>query len=189
MSRLHRLKMIERQSRAFFTGTIEKLNDEWVFFDDESDEATMLEDFIGQEVEIMLTDGWHKGTLAADGRIRLQKETIPLMDKATLRIRKPLLFSLEVLLDEWDDDLFKRFISHLNVFGFSIYDCIYCHNTLSFLPADKKQKGVNFILFDNGECILSVHHHFEIFRSREDHWFDYTFSTGKRMMIKKMEGS
>ncbi|GER65758.1 hypothetical protein BpJC7_21740 [Weizmannia acidilactici] len=60
MGKLQRLKIIESQSRAFLTGTAEKLNDEWVFFDDECDEASMLDDYLDQEIEFH-GGQWKKG--------------------------------------------------------------------------------------------------------------------------------
>jgi len=51
-----------------------------------------------------------KGILADHGRILLEGENLFLTDRTYLQIRKPLNFSLEVRLEEWDDDMFCRFI-------------------------------------------------------------------------------
>ncbi|KYC62950.1 MULTISPECIES: DUF2777 domain-containing protein [Heyndrickxia] len=180
-----RLKIMECQSRAFLTGSIEKLNEEWVFFDDISDEASMLEEFVGKKIEIFHSGRWKKGVLTEDETIISDGEMLLLEEKASLRIPKPVNFSLEMLFGEWEDGLFHRFVSFLNGAGFSIYDCIYCHNVLSFLVNREKKEGVNFMLFDNGEAILSVHHHFRLGK-QADEWFECTWSDGRRMLLKKM---
>lgn len=46
-----RLKIMECQSRAFLTGSIEKLNEEWVFFDDISDEASMSRSLLAKKLK------------------------------------------------------------------------------------------------------------------------------------------
>ncbi len=145
----------------------------------------MLEEFVGQKIEIFHSGRWKKGLLTADETVMSDGETLLLEEKASLRIPKPVNFSLEMLLGEWEDGLFHRFVSFLNGEGFSIYDCIYCHNVLSFLASREKKEGVNFMLFDNGEAILSVHHHFRLGETA-DEWFDCTWSDGRRMLLKKM---
>lgn len=186
LDQLQRLQLIEHQSRAFLEGDIENINDQWVFFDNETDEATMLEHYVNQEIEVYYHHKWMKGKLHPDGRILHRNETIFLLDKMKLRIRKQILFSFEMLLDELSDDIFFHFINTLNSLEFSVYDCIFSHNHLSFLDSNDKKKGVNILIFDNGEVVLAVHHHFHHEDKKEDR-FEFTLSTGKRVIIDKMQ--
>ncbi|MGE8205188.1 DUF2777 family protein [Heyndrickxia sp. NPDC080065] len=185
MDQLQRMQLIEHQSRAFLEGVIENINDQWVFFDEESDVATMLEHYVDQEIEIYLHHKWIKGILEEDGRFTHKTETIFLLDKMKLRIRKQIVFSLDMLLDELEDEAFLQFINTLNTLEFSIYDCIFSHNHLSFLETTANKKGVNILIFDNGEIVLSVHHHFHYENEKKDR-FEFTLSTGKRLIIDKM---
>lgn len=186
LDQLQRLQLIEHQSRAFLEGDIENINDQWVFFDNETDEATMLEHYVNQEIEVYYHHKWMKGKLEPNGRILHKNETIFLLDKMKLRIRKQIVFSFDMLLDELSDDIFFHFINTLNSLEFSVYDCIFSHNHLSFLDSNDKKKGVNILIFDNGEVVLAVHHYFIRENTQQDR-FEFTLSTGKRLIIDKMQ--
>ncbi|MEH7122069.1 DUF2777 domain-containing protein [Bacillus sp. JJ1773] len=185
MNRQQRTKLIEYQTRAFTEGSIEYINDQWVFFDKETDEASLLEEFLHQEVEIFRFKRWKKGILSEDGKLAVDKEILLLKDQDSVRIRKHLVFSLEKLLEGMNDDAFFQFITTLNSLRFSIYDCIYCYNQLSFLDRNERKSGVNFIVFDNQEHICSVQHHFSYFEKMNDR-FEFTLNSGKRMVIEKI---
>lgn len=60
MNRQQRTKLIEYQSRAFTEGTVEYINDQWVFFDHETDEASILDEFLHQEIEVFRFKRWKK---------------------------------------------------------------------------------------------------------------------------------
>ncbi|MGE6260231.1 DUF2777 family protein [Heyndrickxia sporothermodurans] len=186
MDQLQRLHLIEHQTRAFLEGEIENINNQWVFFDDETDEATKLEHYNDQEIEIYFHHKWVKGILAQETIIVNHNEQLFLQDKMKMRIKKQIVFSLSMLLDELDDDIFFQFIHTLNSLDFSIYDCIFSHNQLSFLENAQRKQGVNLLIFDNGEIVLSVHHHF---LRESDHLdrFEFTLNTGKRLIIDKMK--
>lgn len=185
MNKQQRTKLIEYQQRAFTEGTIECINDQWVFFDEETEEASLLDVWLHEEIEVFRLNRWRKGILCDDGKVQKGKEMIHLKDQDIVRIRKNLVFSLERLLEEVNDDAFYQFITSLNTMDFSIYDCIYCYNQLTFLNESKQKSGVNFIVFDNGDSICSVHHHFTYFEQTSDR-FEFTLSTGKRMVIEKI---
>ncbi|WP_071393866.1 DUF2777 domain-containing protein [Bacillus tuaregi] len=185
MNKQQRTKLIEYQQRAFTEGSVECINDQWVFFDEETEEAALLDVWLHEEIEVFRLNRWRKGILCKDGKIQKDQETIHLKDQDIVRIRKNLVFSLERLLEEVNDDAFYQFITSLNTMDFSIYDCIYCYNQLTFLNDSKQKSGVNFIVFDNGELICSVHHHFTYFEQTNDR-FEFTLSTGKRMVIEKI---
>ncbi|MBS4172018.1 DUF2777 domain-containing protein [Bacillus sp. FJAT-49736] len=185
MDHQHREQLIRNQDRAFITGSIENINDQWVFFDDETDEAFMLEEYFAQEVEIFHRQQWIKGVLEGDGKITMPNSTFFLHDQLKIRIRKQLTFAFEILLNELKDDALLYFIHNLNQLEFSVYDCIYCHNQLSYLAQEEKQNGVNFLIFDNGENICSIQHHFKYEQDSQDR-FEFTLSTGKRTIVEKV---
>lgn len=185
MSRQQRTKLIEYQTRAFTEGTVEFINNQWVFFDQETEEASLLDEFLHQEIELYRLKRWRKGILFEDGKIAQADEIFLLKDQDSVRIRKHLVFSLERLLDEMNDDAFYQFITTLNSMQFSVYDCIYCYNQLTFIDDSERKSGVNFIIFDNQEHICNVQHHFHYFEKTNDR-FEFTLNSGKRMVIEKI---
>lgn len=185
MRRQQREKLIEFQNRAFFEGTIEYINEQWVFFESESEEASLLEEYLHQELEVYRHGRWRKGFLCEDGKMTAASENIHLKNNDTIRIRKNLIYSLERLLEEISDDAFYQFITHLNSLRFSIYDCIYCYNHLTFLNKEERKEGVNFFIFDNQEDICSIQHHFWYYEKRNDR-FEFTINNGKRTIIEKL---
>ncbi|MEH7180853.1 DUF2777 domain-containing protein [Neobacillus vireti] len=185
MNRQQRIKLMDFQLRAYNEGSVEQISDQWIFFDEETEEAAMLDDYLQQEIEIFRVNRWKKGILIESGKIRSGNETIMLRDQDSVRIRKHLIYSLERLLEGMNDDAFFQFVTTLNSLDFSIYDCIYCYNHLSFLSDENRRDGVNFIVFDNQEQICNVQHHFCYFEKVNDR-FEFTINTGKRLVIEKM---
>ncbi|MBM4764205.1 DUF2777 domain-containing protein [Bacillus sp. B15-48] len=185
MNRQQRLKLIEGQPRAYDMGTIEFINQQWIFFDNETDEASLLEQYIHQEIDVLRNNIWTKGLLLDNGQVQCGNDLLNLLDRETIRIRKQLIYSLERLLDELNDEAFCHFIQALNSLQFSIHDCIYCYNHLTFLNPQKGGIGVNFIIFDNEEQICSIQHHFDYSTHRNDR-FEFTLSSGKRTVIEKI---
>lgn len=185
MNRQQRLKLYEYQSRAYSEGTVEYINDQWVFFDDETDEAASIDEFLHQEMEVLHINRWKRGFLLEDGKIKMGNEIFFLRHQDHVRIRKHLVYSLERLLDGINDDAFFQFVTTLNSLHFSIYDCLYCYNHLSFLNENKQQDGVNFMVFDNQDQICNVQHHFCYYEKTNDR-FEFTLNTGKRLIIEKM---
>lgn len=185
MNQQQRIELIKHQSRAFTTGVVEYMNDQWVFFNDENDEAYSLEDFVEKEIEIYRNFRWRRGILSDNGIVTLNKEKLFLMNEEKVRIKKNLLYSFERLLEDLNDDSFFQFIMTLNSLSFSIHDCIYGYNQLTFLRDKKNCSGVNFFTFDNGQCVCSVQHHF-VYSSKEHDRFEFTQNTGKRIVIEKL---
>ncbi|WP_108670098.1 DUF2777 family protein [Peribacillus acanthi] len=185
MNQQQRIKLISHQSRAYNEGIVEYINSQWVFFNDETDEASPLEEFINQEVELYRGNRWRSGILLDDGGVKLSKEIVYLFDQEEVKIRKHVQFSFGRLLEELHDDSFFQFIMTLNSLDFSIYDCIYGYNQLTFLREQKNKSGVNFFIFDNGETICSVQHHFVYSTNAHDR-FEFTLNTGKRIVIEKL---
>ena len=185
MNRQQRSNLIEFQPRAFNAGTVEYINSQWVFFDEETEEAALVDEFIHQEVEVLRNNKWCKGFLLDNGCIQTGNEKLFLHDQELVRIRKQLIYSFERLLDELNDEAFVQFINTLNSLNFSIYDCIYCYNHLTFLDYENGVSGVNFLVLDNEELICNVQHHFDYHEKQNDR-FEITMSTGKRAFIERI---
>jgi hypothetical protein len=185
MNRQQRLKLYNTQVRAYTEGAIEQINDQWIFFDAETEEATLMEDFLQQEVEIFRLNRWKRGVLIESGKMAIGKEILLLRDQDLVRVRKHIIYSLERLLDAINDDAFFQFVTTLNSLDFSIYDCLYCYNHLTFLTDDTRKDGVNFMVFDNQSQICNVQHHFCYYEKTNDR-FEFTLNTGKRLIIEKM---
>lgn len=185
MKNQQRAKLIEFQTRAFTKGSVEYINEQWIFFDEETEDASMLEEYNHQEIEIFSFNRWRKGILLEDGKVNISDSVHFLRNDDTIRIRKHLVFALEELLNELSDDCFYQFITTLNSMKFSIYDCIYCYNHLTFVKDEKRKNGVNMMIFDNEEGLCSVNHHFFYNNNNTDR-FEFTLNTGKRMIVEKL---
>lgn len=185
MRQQQRTKLIKQQTRAFTEGTVDNINFQWIFFDEETDEASSIDDFIHNEVEVYRTGRWRQGTILEEGAIQLKNEITFLKQNELIRIRKRLMYSFEQLLEDLTDDAFFQFVTTLNSLNFSTYDCIYGYNQLAFLQQKRNQSGVNFFTFDNGTHICSVQHHFSYGEKKSDR-FEFTINTGKRIIIEKV---
>ena len=147
MNRQQRMRLLENQLRAYTDGTIEYINDQWIFFDAETEEANLLDENLHQEIEVFRNSIWKKGILFEDGKVAFGDILLLLKDHDKIRIRKHLVYSLERLFEELLVDALVNFITTLNSLGFSIYDCIYCYNHLNFVNNTQPRSGVNFIVF------------------------------------------
>ena len=63
MNRQQRMRLLENQLRAYTDGTIEYINDQWIFFDAETEEANLLDENLHQEIEVFRNSIWKKGIL------------------------------------------------------------------------------------------------------------------------------
>lgn len=180
-----RVKLLKQQTRAFTEGTVENINFQWIFFDDETDEASSIDDYMRNEVEIYRTGRWRPGILLEEGAIQFQHEITFLKENESIKIRKKLIHSFEQLLEKLTDDSFFQFVTTLNSLGFSTYDCLYSYNQLAFLDEASNRSGVNFFTFDNSDQICAVQHHFSYGKNKNDR-FEFTLNTGKRIVIEKV---
>ncbi|WP_147533199.1 DUF2777 domain-containing protein [Bacillus marasmi] len=185
MNRQQRMRLFEGQARAFTTGIVEYINNQWVFFDEETEEASSLDEYLHQEIEVFNNKCWKKGILFEEGKLGFADDIYKLKNQDTIRIKKHLIYSLERLLEDLHDDAFIHFITTLNSLKFSIFDCIYCYNHLTFLNKNIPNTGVNFLVFDNQELICTVQHHFTYYEKSSDR-FEFTLNSGKRLIIEKI---
>lgn len=182
---MDRTQILEKQPRMFIKGTVENIYGQWVFFDEETEEASPIEKFLHQEIDILQHNRWRRGILLNNNILSFGKEVHYLQNEETIRVRKQISYSLSELINEINDDAFIQFITTLNALNFSIFDCIYCYNQLKFLGNSPRKTGANFIIFDNGELICNVTHHFNYYEKQHDR-FEFTLNIGKRMVIEKI---
>jgi len=185
MNLQHRLRKMNQQKRSYTTGTVELINDQWIFFDDENEEASMLEEFTDQEVEVYLINKWEKGVYTQDGLMMMHDYFHKLEHGNKVRIPKSLPFAYNEFLNSLCDDTFTKFTATLNQLSFSLFDCIYCHNYLMYTLPEENKEGVNFITYDNTEIICSVQHHFTRGKQTKDR-FEFTLATGKRTLLSTL---
>lgn len=155
-----RKHILYTQPRAHTVGNVEFINREWVFFDEENDEAFLLEDIIEDGFELLYHNNWLPARFYEENTLQVADEKHFLQNGETIRIRKKLLVSYQEWLEELPESSFLLLTDTLQSIGYSLYDCIYCHNFLSFQQKDKLREGVNFLTFDNEDIICSVHHHY-----------------------------
>ena len=55
---IQRKHILYNQPRAHTVGNVEYINNEWVFFDDENEEAFLLEDIAEDGFEILYNNNW-----------------------------------------------------------------------------------------------------------------------------------
>lgn len=180
-----RLNAISEQARSYITGTIEYINDQWVFFEHISDEASLLEEMICESIEVFLVNKWLKGTYFPDGIVEFPNFQYQLRDGDEIRIKKFLSPVYKEWLEELRDEAFQQFIMMLNKHQFSLYDNIYCYNHLLFQKETLHPMGTNFIVFDNSEMVCNVLHHYTRNEKTQDR-FEFTLCNGARSIISNI---
>lgn len=182
----HRSQLFKEQPRAYTNGTIEEINDEWVFFDDETDEAFLLEELVEADFEVLIDEEWSPASLKNGIYIVHHSIKKRLQNGDSLRIQRKLLYSFDTLLKKLSDEAFFSLAYLLNTHGFSLFDCLYCHNFLAFQPENTPSEGVNFIVFDNGDLVCSVYHQFKLSEDEQNHRFELTEATGNRYLLTQL---
>ncbi|GAA3329725.1 hypothetical protein GCM10020331_079370 [Ectobacillus funiculus] len=92
---------------------------------------------------------------------------------------KKLQTGYEEWLKELSDSSFSTLTKALGRFDYSLYDCIYCHNILFFQPASAPRQGVNFIVYDNGDYVCSLHHRYIRDGEMSKDIFEFTRADGQ----------
>ncbi|MBD8067586.1 DUF2777 domain-containing protein [Bacillus sp. PS06] len=182
MNLQHRLRTLSEQKRAYTLGSVEYINDQWIFFDDENEEASLLEELVDREIDVFTMNAWQRGMFTADGLVKMADYYYKLEHGDCIRVSKTLPYAYSELLNQLPDHLFMEYTKFLNKLSYSLYDCIYCHNLMLYVPTDRHYKGVNFITYDNNETICAVQHHFERGIHTKDR-FEFTIANGTRAVF------
>jgi hypothetical protein len=178
-----RLEQLPHQERAYMIGSVEAIHEQWVFFD-EHDEPSALKDIINDFYQIKINNHWETFYSFENG-MALGKQAYAVKDGDIFKIQKQLTYVYQEWLNELSDEAFSKLIYLLNTLQFSVFDCIYCHNFLFYKVQNKPINGVNFIVFDNGEELCAVHHHFSRGFNKSDR-FEVTLNNGKRHVLTSL---
>lgn len=181
-----RYKILEKQERAYVEGFIEKINEDWILIDQETEEAFPLEEFLYRDIQVKHLNHWHSGILTDKFFVQNDYQSYALQDQDHVKIRKTLTLSFQAWLESLVDEAYFLFIKNLNEMNFSIFDIIFCHNHLSFLIT-KEKSGVNFLIFDNTNEVCSVNHHFHYESDQKRDRFEFTLNTGKRIVLQALQ--
>ncbi|WP_028402550.1 DUF2777 family protein [Ectobacillus panaciterrae] len=181
----NRYHIMHSQPRAHTIGNVEYINEEWVFFEEESDEAFLLGDVIEDDFEILYNNHWLPARFYEDDLLKIDNDIHPLQNGEMIRVRKKLQYVYSEWLQELSDEAFGVFIETLEKLEYSLYDSIYCHNFLFFQVTKYPRQGVNFIVYDNGDMICSLHHHYiRDMHTRKD-VFSFTKADGSCISVTK----
>lgn len=181
---LHKkLSVIPVQERAYIGGTIECIGDEWIFIDEVNEVASDLSE-LGQDLEVQIDGNWVKGTLIENTLFYIENGYFYLSNGDKVRAKKNLTYAFKQLIDELSVESYLQFVNTLNSLSYSLYDCMYCHNFLSFLEKSKEKEGMNVMVFDNEVQICVVQHFFyrgENITAVQDR-FEFALNDGKRVI-------
>lgn len=179
---LNRYHIMRNQQRAYTIGSIERINTEWIFFDEESEEASLVADIVQDGFEILYEQHWVPALLYENDIIKIEHTLHHLQNKDILRVPKKLQYSYEVWITELPDLSFYTFASTLQELGYSVYDSIFCHNSLQFQSNFQLKQGVNFIVYDNGDLVCAVQHQYVRGIEVEKDIFTFTRADGETRM-------
>ena len=70
MNQHQRSELIKRQSRSYTPGSVEYINNQWIFFNDETDEAHPLEEYVKKEIEVYRGSRWKRGHLSEKVKVK-----------------------------------------------------------------------------------------------------------------------
>lgn len=185
-----RLALIPKQDRAYIEGTLECIGEEWIFFDEMNEEAFDLEE-IGSEFEILKEDNrWYRGILIENTLLYIENDFHYIKNGDRIRYKKKLSYSFKELIKELSESSYLNFVKTLNDFSYSLFDCVYCHNFLSFLYERDNKEGMNVIVFDNQDQICVVQHYFNRSKNTDDSRdrFEFAQSNGKRILCTSLGG-
>ena len=182
MNLQHRHRTMSEQKRSYTVGTVELINEQWIFFDDENEEASLLEELVERDIEVLTMDCWQRGSLTEDGYIQMPGNLFKLEHGSYIRVPKILPYAYNELLNTLTDDTFSNFTLTLNKLKFSLYDCLHCHNFMLYHPSDADFQGVNFMTYDNSETVCAVQHHFKRGKKPIDR-FEFTIADGERSIL------
>ncbi|MBO9128693.1 DUF2777 family protein [Bacillus sp. 165] len=179
----NRYHIFREQPRAHTLGNIEYINEEWIFFDEESDEAFSLWDIIEDDFEILYNNNWLPARFYEDKAVKVDNELYPLQDGEMIRVKKKLHPTYEEWLKLLSDNAFSAITNVLKQSDYSLYDCIFCHNFLGFQPKNTPCQGVNIIIFDNLDLVCALHHHFVRDENGQRDQFEFVRTDGQKYSI------
>lgn len=181
-----RKKFLNEQRGAYKAATLEKIDTHWLIFDSETDEAFPFQDetFKSYDIQAMTEEqAWVSVSFYNSHYLRADEKLIPIIEEMKLRIQTRLSFAYQAWLEELSCEHLRKITYFINDLNYSLFDCIYCHNTAMF-ENKKHGQGVNFIVFDNGFLPCSLQHSFQYTNGiKEKQCFAFTVANGKKYHI------
>lgn len=177
MTEMWRKNFIHEQRGAYQAATIEKIGTHWLIFDTQTDEAIPFSKETFEEIGIQIQSGnqeWISIQYYDTNYLQADEKLIPIQNQMNIRIETALSFAYHQWLEQLPRKTLLTFTQFINDLNYSLFDCVYCHNTSLFQNAGNGHH-VNFIFLDNSDMPCSIHH------SRKEHMeqFDLTLANGK----------
>ncbi|MFX3622464.1 MAG: DUF2777 family protein [Ectobacillus sp.] len=179
----NRYHIMRNQPRAHTVGNVEYINEEWVFFDEESEEAFLLSEVAEDNFEIFYNNLWLPARFYENDMLKIENEIYAIQNGEKIRVRKKLQYVYEEWIKELSDPSFSTLTTALAELEYSLYDSIYCHNFLFFQVTKPPRQGVNFLIYDNGDIISSLHHHYIRGCSMTKDTFIFTRADGRSLTV------
>ncbi len=85
---IQRKHILYNQPRAHTVGNVEYINNEWIFFDDENEEAFLLEEIAEDGFEILYNNNWLPARFYEQDVLQIADEQHHLQNGEMIRIRK-----------------------------------------------------------------------------------------------------
>ncbi|MGL4523496.1 MAG: DUF2777 family protein [Bacilli bacterium] len=178
-----RTQLIHKQRGSVCEGTVDKIGGEWVFFENTTDEASMLQSILSYSPHIQKHDYWLPLEQFQAPFFTYKNLDYSLEPGDAVRFYRPLSHTLVALLAHLSDVVFIGLLTFLNENDYSIFDCIYCHYFGGYFHHSRISDGVNFLIFDNTTILASLHHTFTYTEKSESHHFQLLSANGNSSQI------
>lgn len=171
---------IYEEDRRWIYGTI--IMDEGIcLIENEEGDICLFESLRSPGVYIDLDGKWVKAELFDRFAATERGENIPLTGGEAIRYLKTVKQAFLDFLYDLDNGQFYSFLDQLNSLGFSVFDCVYAFNGLSFSANPATEKGASFYQFSNDVKQCALQHHYKRTGERKDR-FEWTTSDGIRIV-------
>ena len=141
---------IQTQKGAYKNATLEKIDTHWLIFDSETEEAFSFtpETFADFEIKgyLKAVDEWVSLQYYSEQYLQADEKLLPVTENMPFRIQTRLPFAYEAWLAKLTHEQLLKITQFLNDLHYSLFDCLYCHNTDLFMDTTDGT-GVNFIFF------------------------------------------
>lgn len=171
---------IYEESRKWIYGTV-IMEDGICLIENEEGDLFLFESLKSPAVFVKLDGDWVKAELFDQFAVTEKHGNIALTGGEALRYLKTVKQAFLDFLNDLDDGQFYAFLDQLNSLGFSVFDCVYAYNGLSFLTGAECAKGVSFYQFSTDVKQCALQHHYERNGERKDR-FEWTASDGTRIV-------
>ncbi|PAE64249.1 hypothetical protein CHH90_09980 [Bacillus licheniformis] len=176
-----RQKRLYAEKRKWIYGKI-LMEDGICLIENEGGDLLLVESLNSPGVFISIDGEWQKAELFDQFAVTEKPETVKLTGGEPIRYLKTVKQAFLEFLNDLEDGQFYSFLDQLNSLGFSVFDCVFAYNGLSFWPEKKDVKGVSFYQFSHDMKQCALQHHYE----RKEEWkdrFEWTASDGERIVM------